>query len=33
MAGWPVRGEDYFKAEIAAGCVGAEQAAPEIEFD
>lgn len=33
MAGWPVRGENYFKAEIAAGCVGAEQAAAEIEFD
>jgi len=28
-----VRDENYFKAEIAAGCVGAEQAAAEIEFD
>lgn len=33
MAGWPVRGENYFQAEIVAGRVGAEQAAPEIEFD
>jgi len=27
------RGENYFKAEIATGRVGAEQAAAEIEFD
>ena len=33
MAGAPVRGENYFKAEIAAGHVGAEQAAPRREFD
>jgi hypothetical protein len=33
MAGTPVRGENYFKAEIVAGRVGAEQAAPRREFD
>jgi hypothetical protein len=33
IAGAPVRGENYFKAEIAAGRVGAEQAAPKREFD
>ncbi len=33
MAGCPVRGENYFKAEIVAGRVGAEQAAPVREFD
>lgn len=33
MAGAPVRGENYFKAEIAAGRVGPEQAAPRREFD
>jgi hypothetical protein len=27
-----VRGENYFQAEIAAGRVGAEQAAPRREF-
>jgi hypothetical protein len=32
VAGAPVRGENYFKAEIAAGRVGAEQAAPRSEF-
>lgn len=32
MAGAPVRGENYFKAEIRAGRVGAEQAAPRREF-
>ena len=32
MAGAPVRGENYFKAEIVAGRVGAEQAAPRGEF-
>jgi hypothetical protein len=31
--GAPIRGENYFKAEIAAGRVGAEQAAPKREFD
>ncbi len=33
MAGAPVRGENYFRAEIVAGRVGAEQAAPVREFD
>jgi hypothetical protein len=33
MAGSPVRGENYFKAEIAAGSVGPDQAAPVREFD
>jgi hypothetical protein len=33
LAASPVRGENYFKAEIAAGRVGAEQAAPRREFD
>ena len=33
MAGAPVRGENYFKAEIVAGRVGPEQAAPRFEFD
>ena len=33
MAGAPVRGENYFRAEIVAGRVGAEQAAPRREFD
>jgi hypothetical protein len=33
IAGAPVRGENYFKAEITAGLVGAEQAAPKREFD
>jgi hypothetical protein len=33
MAGAPVRGENYFKADIAAGRVGAQQAAPRKEFD
>ena len=33
MAGAPVRGENYFKAEITAGRVGADQAAPAFEFD
>ena len=32
MAGAPVRGENYFKAEIKYGRVGAEQAAPRREF-
>jgi hypothetical protein len=31
--GSPVRGENYFKAEIAAGRVGADQAKPKAEFD
>ena len=33
LAGSPVRGENYFKAEIAAGRVGPEQSAPRVEFD
>lgn len=33
MAGAPVRGENYFLAKIAAGGVGAEQAAPVREFE
>lgn len=33
LAGSPVKGENYFKAEIVAGRVGAEQAAPRREFD
>jgi hypothetical protein len=33
MAGSPVRGENYFRAEIAAGRVGRDQAAPVREFD
>jgi hypothetical protein len=33
MAGSPVRGENYLKAEIQAGRVGPEQAAARVEFD
>jgi hypothetical protein len=33
MAGSPMRGENYFVAEITAGRVGREQAAPQREFD
>ena len=33
MAGAPVKAENYYKAEISAGRVGAEQAAPVCEFD
>jgi hypothetical protein len=33
LAGSPVRGENYFKAEIAVGRVGVEQAAPRREFE
>ena len=33
LAGAPVRGENYHVAKIAAGHVGAEQAAPVREFD
>jgi hypothetical protein len=32
LAGAPIRSENYFKAEIKAGCVGAEQKAPSREF-
>ena len=33
MAGAPVKGENYFKADILAGRVGAEQKPPRREFD
>ena len=33
MAGCPIRGENYFKARIAAGRAGADQPAPVVEFD
>jgi hypothetical protein len=33
LAGCPIKGENYFKAEIIAGRVGSEQAAPRREFD
>ena len=33
LAGCPVRGENYFKAQIAAGRVGPEQAKPKFEFE
>ena len=33
LAGAPVRGENYHKAEIVAGRVGLDQAAPRREFD
>ena len=33
MAGAPVRGENYFRAEIVAGRVGPEQSPPSREFD
>jgi hypothetical protein len=33
MAGSPVRGENYFKADIEAGSVGPDQPAPRVEFD
>jgi hypothetical protein len=33
LAGAPVRGENYFKAEIVAGRVGPEQAAARVEFE
>ncbi len=32
LASCPIKGENYFKAEIAAGRVGSEQAAPRREF-
>jgi hypothetical protein len=32
MAGAPVKGENYFKAEIRAGVVGPDQPAPLVEF-
>jgi hypothetical protein len=33
LAGTPVRGENYLKANITAGCVGPTQPAPVREFD
>lgn len=33
LAGRPMRGENYFQADIAVGKVGAEQSAPRFEFD
>jgi hypothetical protein len=33
LAGGPVRGENYFKAEIQAGRVGADQSTNRFEFD
>lgn len=33
LAGGPVRGENYLKAEIVGGRVGAEQAKSRVEFD
>ena len=33
LAGAPIKGENYFKAEIVGGRVGPEQAAPRREFD
>ena len=33
MAGLPIKGENYFKADIAAGRVGPEQGTPKREFD
>jgi hypothetical protein len=33
LAGAPVKGENYFKADIAAGRVGSDQTKPAVEFD
>lgn len=33
LASSPVRGENYFRAEICAGGVGSDQAPPAVEFD
>jgi hypothetical protein len=33
MAGRPVRGENYFRADIQVGRVGKSQADPKVEFD
>ena len=32
LAGAPIRGENYFAADITAGRVGPDQAAPKVEF-
>jgi len=33
LAGAPIRGENYAKADIVAGRTGAEQTTPKVEFD
>jgi hypothetical protein len=33
MSGAPIKGENYFKAEIRTGTVGSQQPAPRVEFD
>jgi hypothetical protein len=33
LAGCPLRGENFFVAEVAAGRVGPDQAKPKFEFD
>jgi hypothetical protein len=33
LAGAPIRGENYFKADVVAGRVGVDQARPRFEFD
>jgi hypothetical protein len=33
LAGSPIRGENYFKADVVTGRVGIEQAPPRVEFD
>jgi hypothetical protein len=33
LASAPIRGENYYKADIAAGRVGPKQSAPKVEFD
>ena len=33
LAGSPILGENYFRAEITAGRVGPEQSAPRREFE
>jgi hypothetical protein len=33
LSGVPIRGENYYKADIAQGRVGKEQSAPKLEFD
>jgi hypothetical protein len=33
LAGAPIKGENYFKAEIAIGRVGRDQAVERFEFD
>jgi hypothetical protein len=33
IAGAPIKGENYFKADIAAGRLGAQQSPTRVEFD